>query len=92
MHGMRVLITMGEFQNLCDLHDEGTFMAQRGLWHKMQKKFVNKKNGGLSLLNEIREAKIVHSEDKRTFALRELEFGGHGNVKKKKTTDSLKET
>ena len=82
---------MGEFQNLCDLHDEGTFIAQRGLWHKMQKKLVNIQNGGLSLLNEIREAKIMHSEDKRTFALREPEFGGHGHVKKT-TTDSLKET
>ena len=40
VQGRRVLITEGEFERLCGLHDEGTFMAQCGLWHKMEKKRV----------------------------------------------------
>ena len=40
VQGRRVLITEGEFERMCGLHDEGTFMAQCGLWHKMEKKRV----------------------------------------------------
>ena len=31
-------------------------------------------------MDEIGEAKMLHNEDKRAFALIEQEFGGHGNV------------
>ena len=50
-------MTEGEFQSLCDLHDEGTFMAQCGLWHKMDKKLVDIRNGGPDLIDEIGDAK-----------------------------------
>ena len=80
MQGMRVPITKGEFQSLNDLHDEGTFMAQCGQWHKMENKLVDIQNGGLDLFDEISAAKMLHNEDKRAFALREREFAGYGNV------------
>ena len=35
------------FQSLCDLHDECTFMAPCGLWHQMVKKLVYFQNRGL---------------------------------------------
>ena len=46
MQGRRVPISQGEFQNLCDLHDEGIFTAQCGPWHKMEKKLVDIQNEG----------------------------------------------
>ena len=74
---------MSEFQSLCDLHDEGAFMAWRGRWHKMENKSTDIQNGGADLFDEISEAKILHNEDKPAFALREREFGGQGNVQSK---------
>ena len=40
-------------------------------------------NGGPDLFDEISEATMLHREDKRAFALREREFGRHGNVQEK---------
>ena len=45
VQGRRVLITQGEFQNLCDLNGEGIFTAQRGPWHNMEKKLVDTHDG-----------------------------------------------
>ena len=46
----RDLISQGEVQNLCDLHDEGIFMAQSGPWHKMEKKLADIHNGDRSII------------------------------------------
>ena len=74
-------ITNREFQSLCDLQEEGNFMAQCGLWKTMGKKLVDIQNGGPDLFDEVRGAIIMlHGEDKRAFASREREYGGHGNV------------
>ena len=43
--------------------------------HNMEKELVEMQNGGLDLFGELRDAKMLHSEDKRAFALREPEFG-----------------
>ena len=83
MQERTVPITQAEFQNLCDLHDEGIFMAHCGPWHKMEKKLVDIPNGGPDLLCEIRETKMMHSEDRRVFASRERELGGYGHVQDK---------
>ena len=40
MQGRRVPITKSEFQCLCKLHDEGTFMARCGQCHNMEKKLA----------------------------------------------------
>ena len=45
-----------EFQSHCDLHDEGTFMAQCGRWDKMENMWVEIQNGGPDLFDEISEA------------------------------------
>ena len=74
VQGRRVPITRSEFQSLCDLHDEGTFMAQSGLWNKTENKLVDIQNGAPDLFDDIGEAKMLHNEDKRAFAPRE-EFG-----------------
>ena len=79
MQGRRVPITKMNF----DLHDEGTFMAQCGRWHKMEKKLVDIQNGGPDLFFGVSEAAMIHDEDKRAFALRVREFGGHCNVRSK---------
>ena len=79
--GTRVPITKSEFQSLCDLHDEGTFMAQCGRVHKMEKNLVDVQNGGPDLFDEINEAKMFHNEDRRVFAPREREFGKQKNEK-----------
>ena len=50
MQGRRVPITKGEFQSLCDLLDEGTFMTPCGLWPKMDKKLIHIQNGGPDLI------------------------------------------
>ena len=81
MQGRRERITWGEFQSLYDLHDEGTFMAKGGLWHKMENDLVDIQNEGLDLIDEMSEANMLYNENKRAFALREHEFGGHGNVR-----------
>ena len=62
------------------MHDEVTFMAQGGLWHKMEKDLVDIQNGP-DLIDEMSEANVLYNENKRAFALREHEFGGHGNVR-----------
>ena len=49
----------------------------------MEKKLVDAQDAGPDLLDEIGEAKMLHNEDKRAFALSEQEFGGHGNVQSK---------
>ena len=81
VQGRREPIIWGEFQSLCDLHDEVTFMAQGGLWHKMEKDWVVIQNEGPDLIDEMNEANMLYNENKRAFALREHEFGGHGNVR-----------
>ena len=81
MQGRSVPITEGEFVRFCDLHDAGTFMAQRGLWQKMEKNIVGVLSGGPVHIDEITEMKMMHAANKRTAALREHEFGGHGNVR-----------
>ena len=72
--------TKSEFQSLCDLYDEGTFVAQCGRWHKTKKKLVDIQNGGPDLFDGIGEAKMLHCEDKRAFPLRERVLGRHGHV------------
>ena len=57
VQGRRVPITKGEFQSLCDLLDEGTFMTPCERYHKMDKKLVDIQNGGLDLMDEIRDSK-----------------------------------
>ena len=74
MRGRRVPITKREFQSLCDVHDEGTFMAQCGLWHKMETKLVEIQNGGPDFFADMCEATMLHKEDKRAFDQREREF------------------
>ena len=61
VQGRRVPITKSEFQSLCDLHDEGTFSAQCGRCHKMEKKLVDILNGGEDLFDEISEAQMLHN-------------------------------
>ena len=73
----------GEFQSLCDLHDDGTFMAQCGLWRKMENKLVDIQIWVPDLFDEISESKMLHSEDNRACALRGREFGGRANVQGK---------
>ena len=85
VQGRRIPITNVEFQSLCYLHKEGTFMAQCGLWHKMDKKLVDIQNGGPDLFDELREAKLLHREDKRAHASRRREYERYGNVKSKTT-------
>ena len=55
-------------------------MAQCGLWHKIDKKLVDIQNGGPDLFDELREAKLLHREDKRAHALRRREYERYGNV------------
>ena len=43
--------------------------------HNMEKELVEMQIGGLDLFDERSDAKMLHSEDKRAFALREREFG-----------------
>ena len=49
----------------------------------MEKKIVGILDGGPVCINDISDMKKKHADDKRTGALREHEFGGHGNVKNK---------
>ena len=42
-----------------------------GRCHNMAKKLVEIQNGGLDHFEEVSKAKMLHNEDKRTFALRE---------------------
>ena len=81
--GGPVPCTKSEFQSLCDLDDEGTFMAQCGRWHKTEKKLVDTQKGGLDLFVEISEAKMLHRADRRAFPLRERVLGRHGHVQSK---------
>ena len=76
LQGRRVPIIKIEFQSLCDLHDEGTFMDHCGQWHNMANKLVDIQNGGPDLFDEISEATMHHNEDK-------WEMGKHGNVQDK---------
>ena len=76
-------ITWSKFQSLCNLHDEGTFMAKCGQWLKTEKTLVEIQNGGPDLFDEISEATMLHKEDKRASALRERVFGRHCNVQDK---------
>ena len=69
VQGRRVPITENEFQSLCGLHDDGTFKAQSGLWHKMERKLVEIQNGGPVLFDEMSEAKMLHNRDKTSFSL-----------------------
>ena len=73
VQGRRVPITKSEFQSLCDLHNEGTFMAHCGQRHKTEKKLVAIQNGGPDLCEEVSEAKMLNKEDKRA-----LRFKGAG--------------
>ena len=86
VHGTRVPITKSEYQSLCDLHDEGTFMATFGLWHKTEKKWVNFQNGGPDLFDETCDAKLLHEGDIRAFASSVREYGGHGTSVESKTS------
>ena len=63
VQGRRVPITKSEFQCFCDLHEPS--------WHKIEQKLVDAQNGGPHFSCETREAKLLHGEDKRAFALRE---------------------
>ena len=83
VHGTRVPITKSEYQSLCDLHDEGTFMATFGLWHKTEKKWVKFQNGGPDLFDETCDAKLLHEGDIRAFASSGREYGGHGKARSK---------
>ena len=58
-------------------------MDQCGLWYKMDKKLVDIQNGGPDLFDELREAKLLHREDKHARALRRPEYQRHGNVESK---------
>ena len=58
-----------EFQSLCDVPDEGTFMAQRRLWQKMERGWsIFRMEDCFSLVG----ATILHNEDTRTFAPKDL--------------------
>ena len=76
VQGRRVPTTKGEFQSLCDLHDEGTFMAQCGPWHKMDKKLVDIQNGGLDLMDEIRDSKCCAMKIKEPWLQRKHDVCG----------------
>ena len=39
--------------------------------------------GGPDLLDDVREAQMLHNEDKRAFAVRKREYEGHGKVQRK---------
>ena len=54
-------------QRVSDVHDEGTFMTQCGLWHKMETKLVEIQNGGPDFFADMCEATTLHKEDKRAF-------------------------
>ena len=71
VQGMRVPITNGDFQSLCDFHDGGTFMVRCGLWPKMDKKLVHIRNGDPDLIDEISDAKMLCNGDKRAIAAKE---------------------
>ena len=68
MQGRRVPITKSGFQSLWDLPNEGTFIAQCGRWHKKEK--VDIQDEGPDLFGEISDAKMLHNEDERAFALK----------------------
>ena len=57
------------------MHDEGSFMAQCGQRYKMENKLAEIQNGELGLFDEMSEAKMLHNQDRRAFALRKREFG-----------------
>ena len=76
-------ITNSEFQSFCDLHEEGTFMDRCGLWHTMERSWWISKMEGRDLLDDVREAQMLHNEDKRAFAVRKREYEGHGKVQRK---------
>ena len=65
VQGRWVPITAREVHSFCNFHDEGTFMAQCGLWDKMDKKLVDTQNDGPDLFDEISEATMLHKGDKR---------------------------
>ena len=65
VQGRRVPITNSEFQSLCDVHDEGIFMTQCGLWHKMEMKLEDIQNRGPDFFADMCEATSLHEEDKR---------------------------
>ena len=51
--------TVSEFQSLCGLHDDDTFMVQCGRWHNMEIKLVDVQNAGRDLFDETSEAKML---------------------------------
>ena len=81
--GRRVPITQKEFERLCKVYDERTFMAQCGLWHRMEKKILALQNGEGKVHDEISEAKMLHKEDIGAYLLTENAHRGTGNVQSK---------
>ena len=56
--------------------EEGTFMAQCGLWSRMEKKRTVLQGEELEEYDELGEAKHFHRKDERTYPLIEHEYGG----------------
>ena len=76
VQGRRVPITESEFQSLCDVPDEGTFMAQCELWQKWKRGWSVFRME--DLFDEMSEAKMPRKGDTRAIAPRE--FGGCCNM------------
>ena len=60
--GSRVLLTRNESGSLCDVHEEGSFMAQCGFWHRMEKKTISLHNSESEGYDEGSEAEMLARE------------------------------
>ena len=70
----RVPITDREFQSLCHLQEEGTFMAQRGLWRTMERSWwISKMEGQISLMKYVEQECFIMKTS-------ELSLQGSGSV------------
>ena len=65
--GSRVSITKKEFESRSEVYEEGTVMAQCGLWHRMEKKIIAVQNGEQKEHDEINDTKMRHARDNRAF-------------------------
>lgn len=72
-----------EIERRCEIYDEGPFMAQCGMWHRMEKNISSMQNGENEGCDELNEAKMLYKEDKRAHRIREEKFGAFGNAQKK---------
>ena len=68
--GRRVPFTMKGFENRCEIYDEGSFMAQRGLWHRMGSISVAVPHGENKWHDEIGKDKVLYKEDKGVHCIR----------------------